>query len=295
MAGYEFDWIDAFTDSPMGGNPCAVVHDAAHIPDAQRIAFVRETKLVECAYLVPSDAADFGARFYLADGEIPMAGHPTIATVVSLLDRGLVVPEGGQARFTLETGAGVMPIEVDSTGDIPVITMTQAAPEFGRTWDRAEIAAILGLEAGDVLDDPQTVSTGSPFCILPLKGLAALRRARLDVEMFERALARPECDFLMIFATVPEGVTPRGDTFSRLLIPPPSPPEDPFTGSATGCMAAYFRARGHIASARFTAEQGHWMDRPGSARVEVLGPPTRISGVKVGGSGVVVMRGTVEL
>ncbi|WP_375689497.1 PhzF family phenazine biosynthesis protein [Pseudooceanicola sp. LIPI14-2-Ac024] len=296
MASYEFDWVDAFTDTSMGGNPCVVVHGAAEIPVERRIALVRETRLSECAYLVPSDRADFGARYYLPDGEIPMAGHPTVATVISLLDRGLVRLQDGRAAFTLEVGSGVLPITVTGRdGAAPVVTMTQAQPVFGKVYDRGAVAALFGLSVADVLDDPQTVSTGSAFCILPLKDIAALRRAVPDHAAIAAFLDAADTDCRMVFLTTPQGATAAGDTFSRLLMRPPGPEEDSFTGSATGCMAAYLWARGHLDRPAFTAEQGHDMGRPGAAQVEVLGPREAITGVRVGGSGTVLMRGTLEL
>ena len=48
-------------------------------------------------------------------------------------------------------------------------------------------------------------------------------------------------------------------------------------------------------SPEFIAEQGHWMGRPGTAIVEVLGPPDAISGVKVGGTARILMRGTLDI
>ena len=94
---------------------------------------------------------------------------------------------------------------------------------------------------------------------------------------------------------VQEGATPRGQTFSRLLLAPPSPPEDPFTGSATGAMAACLWSRGLLAHPRFVAEQGHGMGRPGHAEVEVLGPRDRIEGVRVTGCGYVLMSGEMHI
>ncbi|MFG6569230.1 PhzF family phenazine biosynthesis protein, partial [Sulfitobacter sp. 1A13679] len=82
-------------------------------------------------------------------------------------------------------------------------------------------------------------------------------------------------------------------TYARLLLAPPSPAEDPFTGSATGAMAAYLWARGLIESPAFVAEQGHLMGRPGRAEVEVLGPRDATTGVRVAGQGRVVMSGQV--
>ncbi len=293
--GYAFDWVDAFSDRPFSGNACVVVHGAADISVADRLALVRETSLAECAYLVGSDVADFGARYYLADKEILMAGHPTIATVASLIHRGLVDLSSGGAEFTLEVGAGIPPINLSGDG---VITMTQIAPEFGPTIDPARIAAIYGLEAQDIVGAPHAVSTGTPFCITVLRDKDALRRAVMDyarLDRFRRDSGVELAGLMEPFLVTLGGETAEGDTFSRLMLAPPSLPEDPFTGAATGCMAAYLWANGLIDSARLVAEQGHWMERPGRAEVEVLGPRDAISGVRVGGRAYVLMSGELSL
>jgi len=88
-----------------------------------------------------------------------------------------------------------------------------------------------------------------------------------------------------------EGVTAEARTFARHPGVPPDTTEDPFTGSATGGMAAYLWHYGLIDPPCFIAEQGHWMDRPGQARVEVIGPRADIETVKVGGKAVTIMTG----
>ncbi len=289
-------WVDAFTDRPFGGNPCAVVFDADDVSVDTRVAFTRETRLSECAFLQDSEVADVGVRYYVASGEIPMAGHPTIATVAALLDTGAVTVVDGRAAFTLEVGAGVLPIEVDATGDGPArITMQQLPPTFGREWDASVVAPLVGLTADDVRATPRTVSTGTPFLVLPLVSHRALRSARLDVAALHGFHATHDSDFFEPFLTAMGGATATGDVFSRLLLTPPEPPEDPFTGSATGCLGAWLWATGELDEPTFVAEQGHDMQRPGRADVEVLGPRDDITGVRVTGTGVVVMRGEVEL
>jgi PhzF family phenazine biosynthesis protein len=275
-----------------------VVHGGAALNVPTRLALVRETSLAECAFVVPSTRADFGVRYYLADKEIPMAGHPTIATVVSLVDRGFVVLKDSRADFTLEVGAGVMPIEVVEGLSGVTVTMTQMAPEFGRVFEPAQIAGIYGLAVDDIAAPPQVVSTGTPFCITLLKDRDALRRAKLDVgalERFRRSSGTSRADLMEPFLITLGGETAEGDTFSRLLLAPPSLPEDPFTGSATGCMAAWLWRHGLVEAPQFVAEQGHWLGRPGRAQVEVLGPRDGISGVKVGGQGCVLMRGYLNI
>ena len=287
---YRAMWMDAFSAEPMGGNPCVVVFDADAVPVETRIALVRETGLSECAYLVASEKADFGARYYLATREILMAGHPTIATCAALEEAGLLE---GRDRITLEVGAGVIEVEIARGDGPPVYTMTQFAPEFGRDYDPGDIAALYGLSADEIVGTPQTVSTGSAFCITVLRDHEALKRARLDLDRFIDF--QPRADFFEPFLCVTRGFTGEGDTSARLLLPPPMPAEDSFTGSATGAMACYLWARGLIEEPRFVAEQGHWMGRPGHAQVEVLGPRDAITGVRVGGSGAVLMDGTVRL
>lgn len=294
MPEYDFDWVDAFTDRPFGGNGCAVVHDAGALDDATCRRFVSETSLVECTFLEPSTIADHKVRYFLASRELPFAGHPTIATVASLLDRGRIAGD----TVTLETGAGIIPVDITPGDNAGVISMTQIAPEFGSVLPKEMVAAVGGLAPEDIIAPPQMVSTGIPFCITVLRDHAALRRATLDVDALARLsqhLGYDGTDMMEPFWVTLEGADAQGDTFSRLLMAPPSPAEDPFTGSATGAMAAYLWQNGLIDSPRFTAQQGHWLARPGQAQVEVLGPPDAISGVRVAGQGYVLMSGRLRL
>jgi len=285
---YDFDWVDAFTDETFGGNGCAVVHGGAELSDEVCMAYVRETSLVECTFTGPSQLADFRVKYYLASREIPFAGHPTIATVAALRHRGLT----GEGALRLETGAGIVTVEV-AGGQI---TMTQIAPEFGAKVPAEVLARVGGVAAEDIIGDPQVVSTGLPFCITVLRSRAALDALMLNVaalDVYCRELGQSQNDMMEPFWVTLEGATEVGDTYSRLLLAPPSPAEDPFTGSATGAMAAYLWEQGLIESPCFVAEQGHGMGRPGRAEVTVLGPRGAIMGVEVAGQGRVVMSGEV--
>ncbi len=286
----EFDWVDAFADRAFGGNGCAVLHGGADLPDTTCMNVVRETSLVECTFTGPSDIADMRVRYFLASREIPFAGHPTIATVAAMRHRGLIA----DGALTLETLAGVIPVSVK--GDH--VSMVQVAPDFGTMVPKDIVAAAVGLEPGDIVAEPQIVSTGLAFCITVLKSRDALERAALNAEglaQYFRYVNAPGTDMMEPFLVVQDGATSAADTYSRLLLAPPSPPEDPFTGSATGAIASYLWANGLIDSPRFVAEQGHGMGRPGQADVEVLGPRDQIEGVRVSGKGYVLMSGQMHL
>jgi trans-2,3-dihydro-3-hydroxyanthranilate isomerase len=172
--------------------------------------------------------------------------------------------------------------------------MSQRRPQFLRVYSAEEVLPAFGLAAADVLPGAviQTVSTGTPQIMIPLKSHAALKRARLDAEKYVELRERGDFFSPHLFClTGVEG----GATFARHFGVPPDTMEDPFTGSATGGMAAYLWHYGLIESPVFLAEQGHWLGRPGQARVEVIGPADDIQTVKVGGSAVAVLKGELMI
>lgn len=290
MSWFEFDWVDAFSDRAFGGNGCAVVHGGAVLSQDVCMAFVRETSLVECTFTGPSDVADIRVRYFLASREISFAGHPTIATVAAMRSRGLFQGDA----LTLETGAGVVSIRLSADE----IEMTQVAPQFGSLVPAELVAAAISLPEEAIISQPQFVSTGLPFCVTVLRDHEALRAAELDISVLPRISEKAGfsgSDMAEPFLVTLKGATQTGDTFSRLLMAPPSPPEDPFTGSATGAMAAYLWKYGLMPKETFTAEQGHDMGRPGQATVTRVGPVDAMTGIKVAGRGHVLMRGQVDL
>lgn len=286
--------VDAFTRSQFGGNPCAVVFDADGLDEATMQAIAREMNLSETAFVMDSECADFRARYFTPAEEIPLAGHPTIATVYGLLSTGRLQRRQEAHCITLELQAGV--IDVDIAGSLrgnPLITMTQLRPEFGRIYEPEDILQAFHLQPEDLLVDapPTTVSTGTPQLMVPLASHAALRHLRIDHRRY--AELRSFGDFFSAHLFALEGATDEGTTFARHFGVPPDLREDPFTGSATGGMAAYLWHHRLIDRPRFLAEQGHWMQRPGQAEVEVLGEPDDIRAVRLGGYAVEVMEGMI--
>jgi trans-2,3-dihydro-3-hydroxyanthranilate isomerase len=286
--------IDAFTDRPLAGNPCAVVFDGERLDDATMLAIAREMNLSETSFVVPSDRADVGARYFTPLGEIPMAGHPTVATIHALVETGRLALTDGRSQVTLELPAGVLPIEVEADGsDTTRVTMTQLRPEFRAPLAPDAVLPAFGLEAGDAHPElpVAVVSTGTPQLMVPVRSTEALRRVVPDGTAHARLAAEHEFFSTHLFAV--DGVE-SGQTFARHFAPGARGFEDPFTGSATGAMAALLWRHGTLGP-RFVAEQGHWMGRPGRADVEVLGPSGEIVGIRVAGAAVTVLRGRLAL
>ncbi len=295
MPTYPLYQVDAFTTRPLGGNPCAVVFDCADLDDATMLAIAREMNLSETAFVWRKADGRFRARYFTPAEEIPLAGHPTIATLYALVDSGRLALGGDYLKMPLDLRDGPIDVEIFAKGGkVERIVMSQRKPQFLSTHPPADVLPAFGLDESDLLPGAviQTVSTGTPQIMIPLKGHASLRKAVLDVEKY--TALRASSDFFSPHLFCLAGVE-QGATFARHFGVPPDTPEDPFTGSATGGMAAYLWRYGLIASPTFLAEQGHWMGRPGRAYVEVIGPRNAIETVKVGGSAVTVLRGELTL
>ncbi|NJN53821.1 MAG: PhzF family phenazine biosynthesis protein [Anaerolineae bacterium] len=296
MTTYPFMQVDAFTERPLAGNPCAIIFDAQELSEAQMLAIAKEMNLSETSFVMPSQVADFQARYFTPAEEIPLAGHPTIATTFALVESGRLPLTGEHTRFTLELQVGPIPIEIlAANGRVTRITMSQKKPQFLQTVAPEIVMPVFGLTADDCLPDVpiQVVSTGTPQLMVAVKNLDALRRLDLNLTAY-RAL-RQQLQFFSPHLFCLQGVTAAGDTFARHIGVPPDTMEDPFTGSATGGMGAYLWHYGLIEKATFVAEQGHWMERPGQAFVEVVGPREEIETVQVGGTAVTVLRGELIL
>ncbi|MFN8376684.1 MAG: PhzF family phenazine biosynthesis protein [Anaerolineae bacterium] len=296
MTSYPFMQVDAFTDRPLGGNPCAIVFNADSLDHATRLAIAKEMNLSETAYVVQTSVADVGARYFTPAEEIPLAGHPTIATIYALIESGRLKLTGDYTTIGLELKVGVIRVDIEAKdGKVTQIIMSQKKPQFLRTHAAEEVMPAFGLQPEDALPGVpiQTVSTGTPQLMIAVRDLDVLRRIQVNNPAY--AALRAAGDWFSPHLFCVGGATAEGQTFARHFGLPPDTMEDPFTGSATGGMAAYLWHYGLLKSPRFIAEQGHWMGRPGKAHVEVVGPPDDIETVKVGGQAVTVLRGELLL
>ena len=138
--------------------------------------------------------------------------------------------------------------------------MTQVDPVFGIQHDREAVARRLACSVDDF--DPslpiETVSTGLPFTVTPLKSLAVIQNLRVDLSRADEYLEKTGGKFFYFVSR--ETVDPTARLHARMLF---YNGEDPATGSAAGCAAAWMVAHGVAEpDERVLIEQGIEMQRP---------------------------------
>jgi trans-2,3-dihydro-3-hydroxyanthranilate isomerase len=303
MRELRFVQVDVFTDRVFGGNPLAVVFEAAGLSDVEMQAIAREMNCSETTFLLPPTRPDCAARvrIFTPTRELPFAGHPTIGTAWVLATEKLLRSE---LRFNLEEGIG--PVEVTLEGD-PVnpsfLWMRHGEARFGPELpDRAGFARALGLGESDLLPGAPicTGSTGNPFLYIPLRDREAVDRARLDVPALLAAQGEGPKLGVFVFAPEPDpGPAADCKVYSRMFAPHTSGvPEDPATGSASGPLGAYLVEQGLLPRADrvdILSEQGTRMGRPSFIRIRIGMTAGRIRELLVGGSVVPVIEGRLRV
>jgi trans-2,3-dihydro-3-hydroxyanthranilate isomerase len=279
----------------FGGNQLATYWDiqknkTLSIKDMQGMTI--EMNFSESTFLERTEIEDcsFKVRIFTPASEIPFAGHPTLGTSFVLKHKNLI--KQSINKTTLELGVGPIPIEYLDSG---FIQMKQNKPEFGHEIrDLALITEALGLTPEDVIQDLpiQPVSTGFPFMMVPLRNLAAVKRAVPNPQLILSNLKDMTSQEILIFST--ESVHEDSHIHARMFAPGAGVLEDPATGSAVGPLGAYLEKHNvllnHSIGEEIRIEQGYEMNRPSQLIVKV--PSEKFDQVLVSGKSRLTAEGT---
>jgi trans-2,3-dihydro-3-hydroxyanthranilate isomerase len=294
---------DVFSSRPLEGNSLAVFLDGSGLTDAEMQALAKEMNLSETTFILPRDPATereqgIRVRIFTVREELPFAGHPTLGTAFALRGRAdenrADEKKSGAAQVVLELNVGKVPVSFEDSPDGPAFgEMTQINPTFGIQHEREAIAQATGLRAEDFDDSLpiETVSTGLPYTVTPLKSLAVMRNLQIDVKRATEYLSQTDGRFF--YFVTRETVDREARLHARMLF---YNAEDPATGSAAGCTAAWMVAHGVAKpDERVLIEQGVEMKRPSRIFVRASRGDNRIVNVRVGGNAVEILRGEVFL
>lgn len=298
-----FITADVFTSRPLEGNPLAVFPDARGLSNnlMQRIA--REMNLSETVFVLPPDDPRNTRclRIFAPRTELPFAGHPTVGAAFVLAALGEIPLTGEETTIVFEEQVGPVPVLIRTQEGRPVFTqLSSKLPEAGPTPPGiAELAEMLSLVPDDVLstgeDHPQGFSCGNPFLFIPLRDRDALRRARLRIDIWEDVLLDGWATKVFVMCREPE--LPGSHIRARMFSPDLGIGEDPATGAAVSALGGYLgiRAPERDGTIKWVVEQGFEMGRPSLLHLEVDKKDGEITGVRVGGSSVLISEGTLEL
>lgn len=264
MSKLKFYIVDVFAEEKYTGNQLAVFRDAADVPGDLMQKIAREMHFSETTFILSDKERDGGydVRIFTPEAELPFAGHPTLGTAFVIQQEILKTKVDS---VSLNLGVGQIPVTFKFSGDkVDILWMRQKAPEFGKSYDRERVAKLIGIESSAIDErfPVQEVSTGFFALMVPLKSLDAIKRARINRDLYDVFVDRGGAPGILVFA--PETYNKENQLNVRFFADALGVPEDPATGSANGCLAGYLVKNRYFGTSKIDIqnEQGIEINRP---------------------------------
>lgn len=283
----KFYITDVFGKEKYSGNQLATFTDASNISDEemQKIAF--EIGFSETTFITSGlkENRGYDVRIFTPLEEVPFAGHPTLGTSYIIKEH---ILKEEKDSVILNLKAGQIPVEFK--GDI--FWMKQNQPDFGNIHSKEELAKVLSINKEDIFEEfpVEEVSTGLNMTIVPLKNMDALKRSKTNVMAYDHYCTHTNARPILLFS--PEAYESQQTLSVRMFADCFGIPEDPATGSANGCLAAYLAKHNFLKTGSFEIKtgQGYEMGRPSELELKTIKDGSKID-VYVGGKVIPVAEG----
>ncbi len=265
-----FYQVDAFTTTPLTGNPAAV----CLLPEPQEADWMQrvasEMNLSETAFLRSQKDGSYQLRWFTPTHEVDLCGHATLASAHVLWSEGIAPTE---APLHFDTTSGPLTAQREDGWiqmDFPADPVEPTDPP----------AALL-----DGLDDatPGEVNWSGRDYLVRLRSAEAVRTLRPDLATLETL---DDTRGIIVTATAD---TDDADFVSRFFAPRVGVPEDPVTGSAHCALGPYWAGR----TGRTSLTGQQVSGRGGTVRVHLDAPDA--DRVTLAGHAVTVLRGRLDL
>ena len=233
---------DVFSSRPLEGNSLAIFLDGRELADTEMQSIAKEMNLSETTFILPRDAATereegVRVRIFTVQEELPFAGHPTLGTAFAL--RG----QSGAEKIVLALNVGKVPVHFEENEGQPTFgEMTQIDPTFGMQHDREAVSSRYGIaRAGFRRFSAHRNSIDWRPVHCNAAEIAGCHTEFLAGRLTRAAEYLAKTAGKFFYFVTRETVDRDARLHARMLF---YNGEDPATGSAAGCAAAWMVAHG---------------------------------------------------
>ena len=254
-----FRLVDVFGDSPLRGNPLAVVIDSEGLSSDEMLEITRWFGFSETTFLSPPETADadYKVRIFTLAGELPFAGHPTLGSChvwQSLADE-------SRDEIVQECGVGLVKLRRSGSRiDFEAPDLIRDGPVDPSEVD--EIAHVLGIDRSDILA-ARWVDNGPGWVGILVKDADAVLGLEPD---FTRHARKERLD-IGVVGMYPEGGDYLYEVRAFFSGHRGEMVEDPVTGSLHASIARWLIADQGLTTP-YVASQGTVLGRSGRVHVE---------------------------
>jgi trans-2,3-dihydro-3-hydroxyanthranilate isomerase len=288
--GIPFYIVDVFAEEKYSGNQLAVVVSRNKLNGEEMQIIAKEMNYSETTFI--TSVENYDVRIFTPEVELPFAGHPTIGTAYIFQQEFM---KEKAKTMSLNLKIGNIAILFKYKGEILSETwMEHKEPTFGGFFAPEILAGILSIDENDIDGrfKIQEVSTGIPALIVPLKSLDAIKKVRINHEKHLKLIQNTQAKTILVFC--PETYNKKNDLNVRYFADYYGVPEDPATGSANGCLAAYLVKYSYFGKNRIDirVEQGYEIGRKSLLLLKAEEKAGKFY-ITVGGKVILIAKGTL--
>jgi trans-2,3-dihydro-3-hydroxyanthranilate isomerase len=270
---------DVFARQPLQGNQLGVFVDGRPFKTEEMQSVAREMNFAETVFLLPPrEGGDVRIRIFSPESELPFAGHPVLGTAF------VVSSALGKEKVGLETGAGLVPVQLELSNGRPVFgRMQPPIPKCEPYEAERALLDALGLRESGL--PVELYENGAPHVFVELESVGGVAALKPDLAALEGLDIAANC-----FAG-------SGRSWkTRMFYPARGIPEDPATGSAAGPLALHLARHGRIGFGQeIEIRQGAEIGRPSVLYAVATGSRDCVDSVEVGGVALIVAEGVFRI
>lgn len=256
--------VDVFAEEKYSGNQLAVFRYGQELSVKEMQKIAQEMNFSETTFVLSEEKHNGGydVRIFTPKIEVPFAGHPTLGTAY-IIQKEIV--KTNVEEIVLNLKAGQIPVVFcNDEDDSNVLWMRQLDPVFGERYSAKVLSEILNINSNEIDErfPIQNVSTGLSTVIVPLRRLKSVRKAKIVYSRYLDFTESISAKTILIFC--PEVYDKGHDLNVRFFAGRYGIAEDPATGSANGCLAAYLIKHRYFERKKIDlkVEQGFEISRP---------------------------------
>ncbi|MED1569612.1 PhzF family phenazine biosynthesis protein [Bacillus paramycoides] len=234
----EFMVINSFSGENLTGNPAAVFFDSSGLDNNTLQNIAKQINLVETVFVYPSYNADFLFRYFTPNKEVSLAGHPTIAAFMALVNS-KKIDLSKKKIYQIETQNGIREVVIENVRNRVLVKMKQSSPKFiSPIINKKTIANTLGINEADIAFNLpiQTIDLGVKYLVIAVNSLNALMSVKRDIQLLQELCENLGVREVQIFTFDTYGEN--FDFHTRNLCPREGM-EDPACGMGNAAVGAY--------------------------------------------------------
>ncbi|WP_342220211.1 PhzF family phenazine biosynthesis protein [Rickettsiella endosymbiont of Miltochrista miniata] len=263
--------VNVFSINNQGGNPCAIVDNAAHLSTDEMQAMATDFNLPETVFIIP-DKNQYLLRFFATKGELPLCCHGALGAAYYLFKS-----DSGKS-FNIKSYQTKLDLDIACNDNLISMSIVNNGKIVDDNIDLDIISKLLVIDKASINAHSSCaiVSIGSPKLLMPVIDRNILFNMAPNLELISQWCKKYSVNGVYVYSNDTE--QPHADYVGRNFNPLFSHQEDIATGVAAAALAFILNLKNDNKKNNFIIEQGANLGRPSKIYVFVTTDKIQIYG-----------------